>query len=107
MHKSICLLLHEKKKQNKTIGIKNKQKNQKHIIQDEQPDDANQETARDDDNQDNSQPPNQNETNGESNVKENTDPVMEIEGIVHGEADNNVVQSASRFSAMDDEDNKV
>lgn len=33
--------------------------------------------------------------------------VMEIKGIVQGEADNNVVQSASRFSAVDDEDNKV
>lgn len=40
--------------------------------------------------------------------KEITNPsVMEIEGIVQGEADNNVVQSASRFSAVDDEDNKV
>lgn len=33
--------------------------------------------------------------------------VMEIKGIVQGEADNNVVQSASRFSAVDDEENKV
>lgn len=40
--------------------------------------------------------------------KEVTNPsVMEIKGIVQGEADNNVVQSASRFSAVDDEDNKV
>lgn len=36
-----------------------------------------------------------------------SDPVMEIEGVVHGEPDNNVVQSASRFTAVDDEDNKV
>lgn len=32
---------------------------------------------------------------------------MEIEGIVQGEADNNVVQSASRINATYDEDNKV
>lgn len=47
------------------------------------------------------------ETSDETNAKDANDPVMEIEGIVHGEADDNVVQSASRFSAMDDEDNKV
>lgn len=46
-------------------------------------------------------------TNDETNAKDANDPVMEIEGIVHGEADDNVVQSASRFSVMDDEDNKV
>lgn len=32
---------------------------------------------------------------------------MEIEGIVQGEADNNVVQSASRLNATYDDDNKV
>ncbi|XP_031620870.1 uncharacterized protein LOC116339242 isoform X2 [Contarinia nasturtii] len=43
----------------------------------------------------------------ESNGKDTSDPVMEvIEGVVHGEPDNNVVQSASRFSSVDDEDNK-
>lgn len=46
-------------------------------------------------------------TNGDLNSKETSDPVMEIEGVVHGEADNNVVQSASRLTAVDDEDNKV
>lgn len=49
----------------------------------------------------------QEEANDESNTKETNEPVMEIEGIVQGEADNNVVQSASRLTAMDDEDNKV
>lgn len=39
-------------------------------------------------------------------IKDNPN-VMEIKGIVQGEADNNVVQSASRFTAVDDEDNKV
>lgn len=47
------------------------------------------------------------EKNDETNGKDTSDPVMEIEGVVHGEADNNVVQSASRLSSMDDEDNKV
>lgn len=56
------------------------------------------EKANDDDDQ---------ETNDDGNAKDTSDPVMEIEGIVHGEADNNVVQSASRVTAVDDEDNKV
>lgn len=51
-------------------------------------------------------PADQVDTN-DSNGKEATDPVMEIEGVVHGEADNNVVQSASRLTTVDDEDNKV
>lgn len=48
------------------------------------------------------------DTNHNNNNKDTINPnVMEIKGIVQGEADNNVVQSASRFSAVDDEDNKV
>lgn len=68
----------------------------------------------DNDNQKKSEEPLENEqmtpdqgTNDDFNSKETTDPVMEIEGVVHGEADNNVVQSASRLTAVDDEDNKV
>lgn len=49
----------------------------------------------------------ENQETAEENAKETNDPVMEIEGIVQGEADNNVVQSASRFNAIDEEDNKV
>lgn len=45
-----------------------------------------------------------------NHIKDNHNPsVMEIKGLVQGEADNNVVmsQSASRFTAVDDDDNKV
>lgn len=93
-----------------------KKTNQNHLIQEAQHDnhatDANQENYDDKEEKpeqcnETEMPTNNNETNGESNAKETSDPIMEIEGIVHGEADNNVVQSASRFSAVDDEENKV
>lgn len=89
--------------------------NQNRIIQDDQHDDAEttdakQENGADDDsekNADNENQPNQEKNEDESNAKESNEPVMEIEGIVQGEADNNVVQSASRLNAMYDDDNKV
>lgn len=43
-------------------------------------------------------------TNEELNAKET---IMEIEGIVQGEADNNVVQSAGQITIMDDDRTKV
>lgn len=81
----------------------------------EQPD-VNQENGAHENGEENAEEPAENgtinhdddqETNDETNAKDTSDPVMEIEGVVHGEADNNVVQSASRFTAVDDEDNKV
>lgn len=47
------------------------------------------------------------ETENELTENQETNDESEIKGIVHGEPDNNVVQSASRLNAMDDEDNKV
>lgn len=48
-----------------------------------------------------------NPMNDESNAKETNSPEMEIKGIVQGEADNNVVQSAGRINHLDDDNNKV
>lgn len=92
------------------MNLKEKQIKSYLIQGDQQDNEANQEenNNNNDENGDVSEQPAENqETNDETNAKDSNDPVMEIEGIVHGEADNNVVQSASRFSAMDDEDNKV
>lgn len=111
-------------KQKKTLVYKNT-----HILQAEQPSEGNQTT-------DESIQPNEQETastnatsdemenalgkenendesnadnpmNDESNAKETNSPEMEIKGIVQGEADNNVVQSAGRINHLDDDNNKV
>lgn len=46
----------------------------------------------------------ENASNDEANTKESE---MEIEGIVQGEADNNVVQSAGQITNGDDDGNHV
>lgn len=89
-----------KEKQIKSYSIQGEQ-------QDNEASDVNQEENNNENGDSSEQPAENQETNDESNAKDSNDPVMEIEGIVHGEADNNVVQSASRFSSMDDDDNKV
>lgn len=69
--------------------------------------DEEEEEGKNGENDDNEEKPEQPSENDESNAKETNEPEMEIEGIVQGEADNNVVQSASRINATYDEDNKV
>lgn len=44
---------------------------------------------------------------GTVNSKDTSDPVGEIQGIVQGEADNNVVQSAGQFNMAEPESVKV
>lgn len=50
---------------------------------------------------------NQQSNDEPTNRRDSNNPVMEFEGIVQGEADNNVVQSAGQMSATDEETVKV
>lgn len=75
------------------------------MIQEAQPTNEPTDTNQTEENNNNDE--NDDALNDEQPAENETSENQEIEGIVHGEPDNNVVQSASRFSALDDEDNKV